>query len=280
MVLLLLIVRSLESLVLLLVLYNYAGWAVHIFVVARWKSPINVLADGSWKSFYICPPSQNYYIGLVVNLLTDAGPLRTAHLWCICCLCSWLTGHFCVLSHRSGTNQRRRDRGFNAAKRRAACLSHSCPRTMTVRSCFCRNGLRGAVKSSIGAISLCWSETFPSMQLILIELCVLVTNIFHWNRQDRIKALSQDNNISCFQHCSKNCLNTWLSSIGTSSRSVCVTHRWSSALVNCSTFFAFSRPRIIFYGWIGLPSGEAVDATLGFTCRTEVPLSPKPEKRS
>lgn len=94
---------------------------------------------------------------------------------------------FCSLStcreqntnDRSGTNQRRRDRGFNAAKRRAACLSHSCPRTMTVRSCFCRNGLRGAVKSSIGAISLCWSETFPSMQLILIELCVLVTNIFH-----------------------------------------------------------------------------------------------------
>lgn len=121
------IVRFLCNFVLLLVLWNYAGWAIHMFVVAQLNS---TKCFGRWfiKKVFIHPHSQNNYLGVIVNLPINTRPLKTAQLLCICFLCSWLTGHICVLTHTSGTNRKRQGCRFYIVRSRQSkkqtALSH------------------------------------------------------------------------------------------------------------------------------------------------------------
>lgn len=142
------------------------------------------------KRVLIHPPSRNNYLGVIVNLLINTRPLKTAQLPCICFLCSWLTGHFWTLSHRSGTNRQRQGCRFNIVRSRQCFWVTNAP-TMTVHSYFCLSWLtvcKRCCKVQDEPFPPAGVQKFPSIQLRLIQLLVVVTSEFFWNLQDKIKA--------------------------------------------------------------------------------------------
>lgn len=142
------------------------------------------------KRLFVHPLSRNDYLRVVVNLLINTSPLRTAQLLCICCLCSWLTGHFCVLSHRSATNRKRQGCRFNI-KRQTVCLSHECLYYDCVRlSCFCRSWLRGAVKFKMDHFPLVKCKIFKHAAQTNLIISSFNKHVF-WNLQDRLKASAE-----------------------------------------------------------------------------------------